>query len=209
MAANHQHNYPPAYEPGPGMKDNGQFAVWLGLISALFFIATFVSSNVYLRGWSPDVFNLKQTSDLPYLSTLVLLAGAVAALFTGSAFRKRANGAFTVGLLLSAALFAVSLVLETLLIKEFAALGPAAWTAYLTVYLCQWIMLAICVILFVIAIAFHFGGKEKKLVRLVPAAMSVWLFTVMLGLAILLLTNVMTVGQFAEWCGVKFLGLVK
>lgn len=209
MANHNQHAYPPAYEPGEGMKDNGQLATWLGLISTLFFIATFVAANVYLRGWSPEVFSLSQTSDLPYMSTLTLLLGTVAAVFMGNSYRKRANGAFLIGLLVSTALFAASMVQEWMLIKEMAALGPAAWTAYVTVYTSQFIMLLISVILFVIAIAFHFRGNEKALKRFIPASMSVWLFTLMLGLGILLLTNVMTVEQFAEWCGVKFTGLLK
>ncbi len=209
MAKHNNHAYPPVYEPGKGMKDNGQFAVWLGLISTLFFIATFVSSNVYLRGWSPDVFALKQETDLPYLSTLTLLIGALGALFTGNSFRKRANGAFTAGLLVSTVLFTASLVQEWMLIKELAALGPVAWTAYVTVYVCQFIMLLISVVLFLVAIGFHIRGNEKALQRFIPASMSVWLFTLMLGIAILLLTNVISVEQFAEWCGVKFLGLVK
>lgn len=209
MANHNHHAYPPVYEPGEGMKDNGQLGTWLGLISTLFFIATFVAANVYLRGWSPEVFALSQSSDLPYMSTLTLLLGAIAALFMGNSFRKRANGAFVAGLLVSAILFAVSMVQEWMLIKEMAALGPAVWTSYVTVYVCQFLMLLISVILFVIAIGFHFRGNEKALKRFIPASMSVWLFTLMLGIGILLLTNVMTVEQFAEWCGVKFTSILK
>lgn len=208
--ANHKTQaYPPEYKPGAGIKDNAQLGVWLGLISALFLIATFVSSNVYLRGWSPEVFALKNQSDLPYLSTLTLLIGAVAAILTGNAFRNRKDRAFAAGLFVSMILFAASFVQECLLIKEMAALGPAAWTAYVTVYVCQALMLLVSVVLFVIAIGFQLRRNENALKRFIPASMSVWLFTLMLGIGILLLTNVVTVEQFTEWCGVKFLGLVK
>ncbi|MGD8190779.1 hypothetical protein ACQCN2_12435 [Brevibacillus ginsengisoli] len=209
MANHNNHAFPPEYKPGAGMKDNAQLGVWLGLISALFLIATFVSSNVYLRGWSPEVFALKYQTDLPYQSTLTLLIGAVMAIFTGNAFRNRKDGMFAAGLFVSLMLFAASFVQECLLIKEMAALGPAAWTAYVTVYVCQAIMLLISVILFVVAVAFQLRRNEQALKRFIPASMSVWLFTLMLGLGILLLTNVMSVEQFTEWCGVKFLGLVK
>lgn len=209
MGNHNNHAFPPEYKPGAGMKDNAQLGVWLGLISALFLIATFVSSNVYLRGWSPEVFALKYQTELPYTSTLTLLIGALASIFTGNAFRNRKDGAFAAGLYLSMILFAAAFVQECMLIKEMAALGPAAWTAYVTVYVCQAIMLLISVVLFVVAIGFQLRRNENVLKRFIPASMSVWLFTLMLGLAILLLTNVVSVEQFAEWCGTKFLGLVK
>lgn len=44
--------------PKKGIKDNGLLGVWLGLISFTFTFAVFIVSNVYLRGWSPDVFNV-------------------------------------------------------------------------------------------------------------------------------------------------------
>jgi hypothetical protein len=49
---------------------------------------------------------------------------------------------------------------------------------------------------------------EKALKALVPIALSMFMYTVVIGLASLLITDLISVGQFAEWCGTK-LNIVK
>lgn len=197
------------YTPGTGIKDNAQFGTWLGLIAFTFFFGTFVAANVYLRGWSPEVFNVDfagKAGDLPYLNTLILLGSAVLALIAGQAFRKRANGAFVAALALATLLALAYVVLGAQLIREMVTLGKAVWTAYLTVYGLHWILGLLNFILLAVALAFAFAGKENALKRLVPAGMSVWLYTAISGLAVFVITDVVSVGAFAEWCGTKLSG---
>ncbi|GAB6936131.1 hypothetical protein JCM14720_20520 [Calditerricola yamamurae] len=197
------------YTPGTGIKDNAQLATWLGIIAFTFFFGTFVAANVYLRGWSPEVFNVDfagKAGDLPYLNTLILLGSAVLALIAGQAFRKRMNGAFIVTLALATLLALAYAVLGGQLVLEMTGLGKAVWTAYLTVYGLHWLLGLFNFILLAVALVFAFAGKEQALKRLVPTGMSVWLYTAITGLAVFVITDVVSVSEFAEWCGTKLTG---
>ena len=91
MSAHHAPDWVPARH-GTGIKHDGIFATWLSLLSFTFFIATFVASNVYLRGWNPEQFNvsLGYYADLPNYSTLVLLVAGIITFVAGGAYRKGA-----------------------------------------------------------------------------------------------------------------------
>jgi uncharacterized membrane protein YozB (DUF420 family) len=204
MSAHHAPDWVPQRE-GTGIKHNGIFATWLALCSFTFFLATFVAANVYLRGWSPEKFNVDfgAQADLPGYTTLVLIVAGLLSIIAGNFWRSGQLGKFKGAMVLVTLAFFVYVVMQIWLIAYTWYLGAAAWTIYLGVYVCQILLTFVC-IGFIISIAKYFGDRnEKQLRSLVPAAMSVFLYTVVVGVACLVITDVITVGEFAEWCGTK------
>jgi uncharacterized membrane protein YozB (DUF420 family) len=190
-----------------GIKDNGLLGVWLGLISVTFMFAVFIVSNVYLRGWSPDVFTITLPANVQNLvnyNVLLLVALGVFTLAGGISYKKRKDG-IAFSLLALAMLSAVGyVVIDWSLIQSYRALGPAAWTAYVIVQAILEILVLMCIVLYLRAFYFKMRNNEKALNRFIPGATAVWMYTVIMGLFVFVQCDVIQIGQFAEWCGVKF-----
>lgn len=199
-------------EPGPGAKDNGQLAAWLGLVSYTFFLATFVAANVYLRGWRPDVFGVELPADVKsfsYISTLVLIVTSVVLLIAGVSFRNGSYKKFLGTMGFGAILYATHLVLQIQLMMKYIALGKAVATINATITAFQ-ILITLTSLALIAAVGWYGDAKDGKVLRrLVPGAMAVWMYAVVVGIAVMIITDVVSVGQFAEWCGTRLKELVK
>jgi len=209
MSAHHAPDWVPERH-GSGIKNDGVFATWLSLLSFTFLIGTFVAANVYLRGWNPDVYNvsLGDYANMPYYATLVLLLAGLLSVFAGGAYRAGAWKRLQGLLALVAVAFTAYAVITMKLVTITYDLGPAAWTTLIGVYFLEFLMALVC-LWFVMMIGFKFANRNlKSLNSWVPAATSVFLYTVMTGLLCLLVTDVVSVGEFAEWCGIR-IGLIK
>ncbi|AMA71873.1 MULTISPECIES: hypothetical protein [Aneurinibacillus] len=192
--------------PKKGIKDNGLLGIWLGLISFTFMFAVFIVSNVYLRGWSPDVFNITLPTgvqDLVNYNVLLLLALGVLTLVAGISYKNRKDGvAFILYALATIAAIGYC-VIDWSLIQSYRALGPAAWTAHLIVQSIMEILVLICIVLYLRAFYFKMRNQEKSLNRFIPGATAVWMYTVIMGLFVFIQCDLIEIGQFAEWCGIK------
>lgn len=199
-------------EPGPGAKDNGQLAAWLGLISFTFFLVTFVAANVYLRGWRPDVFGVRlpaEVTNLSNFSTLVLIVNGVVLLIAGILFRNSSYRKFLGTMAIGAILYAVNLILQIQLLTKYIAQGKAVATINGTITGFQ-ILITVVSLAFIAAVGWYGDGKNGKVLRrLVPGAMAVWMYAVVVGLTVLIITDVVSVSEFAEWCGTRVKELVK
>lgn len=200
------------HAPKKGIKDNGLLGVWLGLISFTFTFAVFIVSNVYLRGWSPDVFNVTLPADVQDLvnyNVLLLVALGVLTLAGGISYKKRKDG-LAFGLLALAMIVAIGyVVIDWSLIQSYRSLGPAAWTAYVIVQAIMEILVLICIVLYLRAFYFKMRNNEKALNRFIPGATAVWIYTVIMGLFVFIQCDLIEIGQFAEWCGIKLSQLGK
>lgn len=210
METTHGHLHMP--EPGPGAKDNGQLATWLGLVSFTFFLATFVASNVYLRGWKPEVFGVPispEIQNLSYISTLVLIVTGILLMFAGVQFRNSQYKLFRGTMAVGAILYVSYFILQIQLLKGYIAQGTAIATINAPITAFQ--MLGTLVSLGMIAAVGWYGDSKdgKVLRRLVPGAMAVWMYAVVVGITVLIITDVVHVGEFAEWCGQKVMEIVK
>ncbi|MFC4767052.1 hypothetical protein [Effusibacillus consociatus] len=207
-----QHSHLPLPEPGPGIKDNGQLAAWLGLISYTFFLATFVAANVYLRGWRPEVFGVKvpaEVSNLSYLSTLLLLVTGGILLIAGVLFRNGSYKKFLGTMSIGALLYSGYLLLQIQLLKKYIALGAAIATINATITGFQ-ILITLTSLVFIAAVGWYGDSKDGKVLRrLVPGAMAVWMYSVVVGLVVMIVTDVVSVSEFAAWCGTRLTELVK
>lgn len=199
-------------EPGPGAKDNGQLAAWLGLIGYTFFLGTFVAANVYLRGWNPEKFGMgvpANIQNLAYISILVLIVTGALLFFGGVQYRNSQYKKFMGVMSIAALLYAAYLVLQIMLLNGYLSQGAAIGTINGTVTALQ-IPITLVSLGFIAAVGWYGDSKNgKALNRLVPGAMAVWMYAVVVGLAVLLLTEVVTVSQFADWCGTRLQQLVK
>jgi len=210
MSAHHAPDWVP-HRNGTGIKHDGTFATWLGLISFTFFIGTFVAANVYLRGWNPEKFTVDfgANADLPSITTLVLLVAGFILVLAGSAWRNHALKKFKVLMVLATLAFTAYAVMLMWLMVHTWYLGAAAWTTHLGIYFLQFILALACIV-FIAFIGMAFSdASEKKLRSIVPAAMSVFIYTVLVGVTVLVVTDMIDIGQFAEWCGVRLQELVK
>lgn len=210
MASHHSHI--PLPEPGPGIKDNGQLAAWLGLIAYTFFLATFVAANVYLRGWKPDVFGVKLPSEvtsLSYLSTVVLIVTGVILLIAGMLFRNGSYKKFIGTMGIGALAYAGYLLLQIQLLKKYIAQGAAIGTVNGTITAFQ-MLITLVSLVFIAAVGWYGDRKDgKALSRLVPGAMAVWMYAVVIGITVLIVTDVVSVSEFAGWCGTRLKEIVK
>lgn len=210
MSAHHAPEWVPDRSGATGMRDNGIFATWLSLISFTFFFGTFMAANVYLRGWSPDKFTVSfgGNLDLPAVSTLLLIVTGIIVLAAANFFRRDKRKAFQATLVLAVLAYVAQAITQIRLLVFTFGLGPAAWTTSLMIFILQLALSLIC-IGFLVAIGIYFSDRnEKALRRLVPAAMSVFMYTIIIGVLVLVLTDMITIGQFTQWCGTK-IGVVK
>ncbi|MFD2171839.1 hypothetical protein [Tumebacillus lipolyticus] len=210
MSAHHAPDWVPHRE-GTGIKDNGVFATWLSLISFTFFFATFVAANVYLRGWAPDKFTVDfgPNADLPAITTIILLVAGFILLLAGNFFRSNAMGKFNVMMILATLAITAYAVMQIWLMVYVHEQGAHAWTTHMGIYLLQLCLALVC-ITFMMFIGKYISERNiKALNRLVPAAMSVFLYTVITGVLTLVITDMISVGEFAEWCGTRIMELVK
>jgi len=209
MSAHHAPDWVPARH-GSGIKHDGVFSTWLSLISFTFFLGTFVAANVYLRGWNPEKFNVNfgEQANLPAITTLILIVAGFITVLAGSFFRQGAWKKFQTSLVFATLAFTGYAVMSIKLMTFTYDLGPAAWTTHLGIYFLQFVLACVC-IGFIMAIGFRLAERnEKKLNSYVPAAMSVFLYTVLTGILVLVVTDMITIGQFAEWCGTR-IGVIK
>lgn len=210
MSAHHAPDWVPHRE-GTGIKDNGVFATWLSLIAFTFFIGTFVAANVYLRGWAPDKFTIDfgANANLPAFTTIFLLVAGFLLLLAGNFFRANQMGKFNVMMVLATLAITGYAAMQLWLMSFVHGLGAHAWTTHMGIYLLQFSLALVC-IGFMMAIGKYYSERNiKALNRLVPAALSVFLYTVMTGILTLVITDMISVGEFAEWCGTRIMELVK
>ncbi|GIM46687.1 hypothetical protein DNHGIG_22360 [Collibacillus ludicampi] len=191
---------------------NARLAVWLGLVSFTFFIATAVASNVYLRKWSPDKFTLQlaeSPKEMLWLSIIVLLVCGILLLLAGGFFRADKWRSFNVAMSLITLCFFAYGLLQIWFIRFLVQQTPQIWTAYVGIAAIQVLLAAVSIILLIWA-AFYTGFKNKQRLRAwVPVVMNVWLYTVIVGIVVIFLTDLMTVSEFADYCGVKLKQLIR
>jgi len=204
MAVDHAHGAVLAHDDeNLDHQGNANLAVWLGLMALTFMTASFVGSNVYLRGWNPGKFVLKskELSDLPYFYTLFLLIAGILVLVAGALFVKNRWKAFNGVLAIAAIFFVAVMITEFQLMLWFSNYSKQIATIYTPTLVIQLILSIICVILVIIAGWYASFANKKKLNSFFPVAMNVWIYTVLSSIVILLMEDVMTFGQFAAWCG--------
>lgn len=204
MSAHHAPDWVPHRE-GTGIKHDGTFAAWLGLISFTFFMGVFVAANVYLRGWAPEKFTVDYGpyADLPEYTTLILLVAGFFLLLAGAAFRSNAYKRFQALMIVATmAIFGYGISLMWLIVRTYY-LGAEAWTLNLGIYACQAILALACIV-FMFFTGKQFAERNEKGLRvMVPITLSIFLYTVVTGLAVFLITDVISIAEFAEWCGTK------
>jgi uncharacterized membrane protein YozB (DUF420 family) len=188
-------------------QGNANMAVWLGLVALTFTTASFVGTNVYLRGWNPSKFDVDFSSslllkDLPYWNVLLMLISAVFLLIAGSFFAKNMWRAFNAFLALATLSFIALLVCEFNLLIWFANFSRQVATIYAPTETIQLLLTFLCVILLVCAGWYSSFGNKLKINNLFPVAMNVWLYTIFSGIIIFFIEDVMSFGQFAAWCGI-------
>jgi len=187
---------------------NGLIGVWLGLVALTFFLAVWIGSNAYLRSWSPAKFSLSAGAgqELPYWDTLVLIIACIVLFIAGSLFKKGAWRGFNAMLMLTAILFLAFTDIEFWLLQYFLSASVQVKTAYFATTAIQFTLGCLSVLLLIIAGVYASYRNKEKIRNFFPVVMNVWLYTVAISIVILLVTDVMTVGQFGAWCGTKLLG---
>lgn len=204
VAVNHAHSGGHgAHDENLDHQGNANLAIWLGLLALTFMYATFVASNVYLRGWDPQKFTLNSSvlKDLPYYNTLVLIVSGLLFVLAGTFFVKNQWRAFTSVLALSTLAWVAVLLTQFQLMIQFIKFSPQIGTIYGPTAVIQFLLELIGLILLAYAGWYVGYGNKKKIDQFFPVAMNVWIYTVVSTIVVLLLENVMTVGQFAAWCG--------
>lgn len=183
---------------------NANLAVWLGMVAVTFTSATFVATNVYLKGWSPANFDVPLTGllhDLPYWVTLVLILCGISVFVSGSLFVRNRWRAFNAMLALMTVLYVVAMILQFRLMLWFAGQKPQLMTIYTPTAVIEFSLVVVCVALLAGAGWYASYGNKAKINAFFPVAANVWIYTAMFGIVVLLLENVITIGQFAAWCG--------
>lgn len=188
-------------------QGNANMAVWLGLVALTFVTATFVASNVYLRGWNPSKFDTNFSSslllkDLPYWDVLLLVVSAILVLIAGSFFVKNMWKAFNAMLAICTLTFVALLVCEFNLLIWFCNYSRQVATIYAPSAAIQLLLTFLCVILLVFAGWYSSFRNKLKINNFFPVAVNVWLYAAFSGVVIFFLEDVMTFGQFAAWCGI-------
>lgn len=205
--ADHVLSHTAGHEPAHGHEHDvpkqQNMAIWLGLCALTFFYATFVASNVYLRGWSPAKFAMKQLQihNLPYLALLDLIACFIVMLVAGSYFKKKRWQALNRSLAVLGLLFVLYALFQFWIIGMFAAMSPQIWTAYMPAGVMQFLLAVTCIV-YIGWVGWRSTLKDKTLLmRTFPLGMNFWMYTVISSVVVYLLTDVMTVGSIAQWCG--------
>jgi uncharacterized membrane protein YozB (DUF420 family) len=182
---------------------NANFATWAGLVALTFMTATFVASNVYLRGWSPTKFVLKSAllKDLPYYAVLLSILSAVILLVASRFFTRDKWRAFSLTLALGTLSYVALAAVQFQLMLRFGHASAQSATIYAPTAVIQFALTTVGVVLLAAAGWYTGFANKAKINAFFPVAMNVWLYSAMSGIVILLLEDVLTVGQFAAWCG--------
>lgn len=184
-------------------QSNANFAVWCGLVALTFMTATFVASNVYLRGWSPTKFvlNTGLLKDLPYYTVLLSIISAGVLLVASRFFIKDRWRAFSITLAVATIFYIALAAVQFQLMLRFGHVSVQAATIYVPTAVIQFCLTGVGVVLLAVAGWYTGFANKAKINGFFPVAMNVWLYTAMSGIVILLIEDVLTVGQFAAWCG--------
>lgn len=185
-------------------QGNANLAVWAGLVALTFMTGTFVAANIYLRGWSPTKFG-KLTpgllTTLPDYAVLLSIVSTILVLIAGAFFVKDKWGPFKGVLALATLSYFAITAIQFRLMLWVGHYSPQAATIYAPTEVTQFVLSALCVILLVVA-GWYTGFADKaKINAYFPVATNVWIYTTLSSVVILLLEHVLTVGQFAAWCG--------
>ncbi|WP_067931746.1 hypothetical protein [Alicyclobacillus kakegawensis] len=182
---------------------NANLAVWLGLAALTFMAAVFVASNVYLRGWNPSKFTLNNQllTDLPYWDTLILIVSGVLVLVAATFFARDRWQAFNAVLALAVLSWVATTLIQFRLMLWFAGYNQQIKTIDWPTSMIVFALTFISTVLIAIAGWYASFANKAKVNAFFPVAMNVWLYTVMFGIVVLLMERVLTVGQFAAWCG--------
>lgn len=184
-------------------QGNANLGVWSGLVALTFMTATFVASNVYLRGWSPTKFALKSgvLKDLPYYTVLLSVISALILLGAARFFIKDKWRAFSLTLGLATLFYVALAAVQFQLMLRFGHASVQDATIFVPTATIQFCLTLVGVVLLAVAGWYAGFANKAKLNTFFPVAMNVWLYSAMSGIVILLVENVLTVGQFAAWCG--------
>jgi uncharacterized membrane protein YozB (DUF420 family) len=184
-------------------QGNANLAVWLGLIAVTFMTGAFVATNVYLRGWNPEKYELKDKllTDLPYYDVLLLIIAGIILAVAGVFFVKNQWRAFNLTLALATITFVAVFICQFSLTIWFASYNKQIATIYAPSQAIEMCLSLICVILLATSGWYASYGSKAKINAFFPVAMNVWMYTILAGIVILLVEDVMSVGQFAAWCG--------
>lgn len=199
VAAGHQ-----AHDENIDHQGNANVAVWLGMISVTFFTATFVGTNLYLRGWSPSKFGVQLAPilhEVPYYDTLFQLLAAVLLFISGGFFLRNRWKAFNGTLALVTLLFVAVMIAQFELMIRFVNSSQQVATIYGPTATIQFLLTFFCVIMCIVTGWYSSWGNKARINYFFPIAMNVWLYSIASGLVILLTEDVMSVGKFAAWCG--------
>jgi uncharacterized membrane protein YozB (DUF420 family) len=194
-----------AHVPDHDVPKAENMGIWLGLTAFTFFYGTFIASNVYLRGWSPTKFALDQhkISNIPYYSIFDLIALFIVLIIAGSLFKAKKWKALNGVMALTGLLFVLYTLFQFWIIQMYGAMSPQIWTAYMPAGVLQ-LILAIASLVYIAWVGWRSTFKNKApLQRVFTLGMNIWLYTVITSVATYLLTDVMTMGSIAQWCGIK------
>jgi uncharacterized membrane protein YozB (DUF420 family) len=184
-------------------QGNANLAVWLGLVALTFMTATFVACNVYLRGWAPSKFHLsdKVLTDLPYVTVLLSIISVILLFVAASFFARDKWRAFNLVLALTTLVYIAQVMVEFNLMLWFAGYSKQVATIYAPTAVMEFALTVVCVILLVAAGWYASFANKRKINSFFPVGMNVWLYAAFSNVVILLVEDVMSVGQFAAWCG--------
>lgn len=192
--------------PGKGIKDIGQLGTWLGLISFTFLFATFIASNVYLRGWSPETFSVNlpgPVQNIVYLNFIFTILAGLLSIALGMSYKKKKNSLFISLYVLAAIAFLGDMILTGWIINHYYGMGASAWTAYGMVEIFMLILDVVSLVLFIVGFFYMNQKKSKSLNRFIPGALSVWVYTMIMGIIVFIQCDLIQIEQFLEWCGIK------
>jgi len=122
-------------------------------------------------------------------------------LVAASFFARDRWKAFNGVLALTTLSFAASALIEFRLMIWFADYNKQIATIYTPTAVIEFLLLLVCIVLLAVTGWYSGLGSKKKINQMFPVAMNVWLYAAFANVVILLVENVMTVGQFAAWCG--------
>jgi uncharacterized membrane protein YozB (DUF420 family) len=185
-------------------QGNANLAVWLALSAVTFMSATFVATNVYLKVWTPSKFATHLSGllqDLPYWVTVFLVLSGLSVVTAGALFLRDKWRAFNGVLAVTTVLYTVVLVLQFRLMLWFAGYNAQVATIYAPTAIIEFLLILVGVALLAVAGWYASYADKTKINQFFPVAMNVWIYSVLFGIAVLFMENVITVGQFAAWCG--------
>jgi len=178
-------------------------AIWLGLAGLTFFYATFVGSNIYLRGWSPSKFALSQAEvhNLPYYALLDLIAAFITMMIAGALFKQKRWQATNIALAVLGLLVVLYALFQLWIIEMFGGMSAQIWTAYMPSSVIQ-LLLAIASLIYIAWIGWRSTLRDKShFMRIFPLGMNIWMYMFMSNVVVYFLTDVVTIGSFVQWCG--------